>query len=538
MFKKRLMFALLLGALFMVESPIALVTNAPIPLSSEIVIAGSAASHAVTIMQQSNGTASLSTNTAAAGSTVTVTATPSSGYVSGGIAVADAKNNVVTTSKLSATEYAFVMPDSEATVIPVFLAAGSKNATDLSTDNSTPELTAPENGNNTSKSSENKAESVVVIPSDSTSGSETPMNDNAPSISVNSGGDSTASASIITSSDDSIGSANGNESTLSTPTTSVVIPSDSNASHASSGSESDSISGISYADDVSSGNIVPIDDSDGYMAYASVADTSGVVVPSGGSSVDSSPSDHIVSGNNDGTISSTIVIPSENGTAEPDVLPIGDVIVPGSHMPAMTFPDSSSASGSGSQNQAQTGSDTKMIYSKTQFEDSVSTVTGTTQVPDVLDTIGKPDVRLSSRDGETVEEKGIPSPKILSATVPLVLPIRTAADGKVIVPTNAEIMSDVREGNICVDSAITRLDSGWVCVCEGESFSDEVLNGISISLRQDKNDKNGILRLTKERWNIRPKKKISLDMGTTLTEDILLTDSPVNIEFVLGWADS
>jgi len=577
MFKKRLMFALLLGALFTAEPPIALATNASISLSSEIVTAGSTASYVTTIMQQANGTASLSTSTAAAGSTVTVTVTPSSGYVSGGIAVADAKNNVITTSKLSATKYSFTMPDSEATVIPVFLAADSPNASSSSADSSTSEPesepTAPEsesststdtnaNTSHTSASNENKTESVVVIPSDSnvhlSSSSDTSppivsgvdsTEDNAPSASVVSGGDNASSAPIIIPSGDSSESTSNappisvddsgsdafssGESALNTPTASVVIPSDSNASHAPSGSGNESIFEVSYADDVSSGNIVPIDDDDGYTAYASVPDTSGVIVPSGGSSVDSSPFDHIASGNSDGTISSTIVIPSENGTAEPDTLPIGDVIVPGSHLPTMMLPDSSASSENG--NQTQTGSDTKMIYSKTHFEDSVSTVTGTTQVPDVLDTIGKPDVRLSSHDGETVEEKGIPSPKILSATVPLVLPVRTAADGKVIVPTNAEIISDVRQGNLCIDSVRVRFASGWIPASENAA-TDENTYAMDVSLREDGVDSNGNLELTKKNWVIRPKKGMPLRMNASLEDNVLLTNSPVAVEFTLDWA--
>lgn len=73
--------------------------------------------HTVSRANATNGSVSVSKNSAMAGDTVTITATPSSGYEVNTITVKDAKNNNVTVSGNS-----FVMPESDVTVTVTFKA--------------------------------------------------------------------------------------------------------------------------------------------------------------------------------------------------------------------------------------------------------------------------------------------------------------------------------------------------------------------------------------------------------------------------------
>ncbi len=102
MFKRRLLSALLISSLAMNGIPIALATDIAgvvSPVQSVVAAASNSTGFNVTLMQQPNGTASCSSTTATAGSTITVKVTPSGGYSSGGLAVADTKNNTINVTR-------------------------------------------------------------------------------------------------------------------------------------------------------------------------------------------------------------------------------------------------------------------------------------------------------------------------------------------------------------------------------------------------------------------------------------------------------
>ncbi len=80
----------------------------------------SAAASAVTVATAAHGSVSVSPQNAKKGDTVTLTVKPADGYELTGITVKDSAGNALSLTRVSDTEYTFVMPEGAVTVTPVF----------------------------------------------------------------------------------------------------------------------------------------------------------------------------------------------------------------------------------------------------------------------------------------------------------------------------------------------------------------------------------------------------------------------------------
>ncbi len=80
----------------------------------------SAAASAVTVATAAHGSVTVSPQNAKKGDTVTLTVKPADGYELTGITVKDSAGNALSLTRVSDTEYTFVMPEGAVTVTPVF----------------------------------------------------------------------------------------------------------------------------------------------------------------------------------------------------------------------------------------------------------------------------------------------------------------------------------------------------------------------------------------------------------------------------------
>ena len=90
-------------------------------------------SYTVTVNSTENGTVTASPNSANKGDKVTLTVAPAVGYELGTLTAKDAKGNTVALTKVSDTEYTFVMPDSNVTVSATFVEKNATPFTDVKT---------------------------------------------------------------------------------------------------------------------------------------------------------------------------------------------------------------------------------------------------------------------------------------------------------------------------------------------------------------------------------------------------------------------
>lgn len=509
MLKKRLLSALLAGSLT-VSSLFCLRPSATAYAASSI---------PVTIMQQDNGTVTCGSSSAAEGSTVTIEVSPSGGYSSGGIAVVDAENNTICVTQSNVGEYSFVMPRTEVTVVPVFL-AGDAGATNTAAQEDTPQNgteasipVAVENGSGgitESVITPDNPSPVNVTPDNTATGNNTAEDPATVDIA------NQTSSKVVTAADGNLSTGISADSSNNTETKTPAQSADSRTVDSSENQSS------------SSSLIVPAEKT---SANDAEDGNTNDFIGSGSVTVSSESGSHssgtlIVPGGGSGIVSNVAVIPSENGVAEADMVPTGTVVVPGSSAPQMAF------SSSGTQDTKQT-----TLVSSVAGENKItSSITGITKVPDLLSALIEPVLASSVVGHQTVEKNGVPAEKILSAYVPLILPVQTANDGQVITPENARIISDVKKGNIRVASVDVRFHEGWVPVDGSDSSDNDSENQISVSLRQNTTDAHGKINLTKNDWLIRPGKSLPLNLKATLADEIMIQESPVSIEFVLDWA--
>lgn len=498
MLKKRLLSALLVGSL--TASGFLVCLRPP--------AAYAASSIPVTIMQQDNGTAACSSSSAAEGSTVTVKVSPSSGYSSGGIAAVDSENNAISVAQVNAGEYSFVMPGTGVTVVPIFLAGGG----------GTSNTAAPDNTSQSGASGITES----VVPSEP----ETPTPVNTTTNNAAAGNHSTNAAEdpaavdianhgankVVTATDEnaSAGTSTGASNNVSNHTE-TQTPSQSDDPPASDSSDNQSSSSVIVSADDTNGNDYT-DSGDATISSESKSESSGaLVMPDGGS----------------GIVSGVVVVPSENGAAEADTLPVGTVVVPGSSEPQMALSDSGT----------QGAKKTTVVSSVTGENKITSSITGTTKVPNILNAIlSEPVLAMSTAGKKTVEKKGVPAEKILSAYVPTVLPIQASGDGEVITPEKAVITSGVKSRNIRVASAEVRYRDGWAPINDKDASDNDSEYQVSVSLRQSETDAHGKISLDENDWLIRPGKSLPINLKAKISDDIMVTESPVSIEFVLDWA--
>ncbi len=90
-------------------------------------------SYSVVVSGTENGTVTASPNSANKGDKVTLTVAPAEGYELGTLTAKDAKGNTVALTKVSDTEYTFVMPDSNVTVSATFVEKNATPFTDVKT---------------------------------------------------------------------------------------------------------------------------------------------------------------------------------------------------------------------------------------------------------------------------------------------------------------------------------------------------------------------------------------------------------------------
>lgn len=541
MLKKRFLSVLLVGSLAISSYSVSLaISNDNADGFRPSVIAYAASGLPVTIVQQSNGTATCSSDAASEGSTVTVKVSPSGGYSSGGIAVADAENNAISVKQVNAGEYSFTMPGSEVMVVPIFLAGSSGAETTTVSSAATADTTqsgaisdaskpvpvgsgepepvvAQSNSpvtNNTAAEDPatvdiaNQSNSTVVIATDGNSVTGTSSSASAGvNMNTNQAVDIQASEAPVSESqvtDTQI----TNEQTISSQ---IVSGASENMKVVNDG-----LSGGADASDA----IVVSSDS---MNSDEAIESSGVVVPSESNSTSSGTI--VVPSGGSGIVSNTIVVPSRNGIAEADTVPVSAVVVPSSSAPQMVFPES----------EVQETKQTTLVSSVSSEDKVTSTITGVTQIPNLLSVAATPALAMSVVGGKTIERNGVPAEKILSAYVPLELPVETADNGRVITPQNAKIISDVKMNNIRVESVNVKFDSGWGPIDGSDTSMNDSENQLSVSLRQDSTNSQGRMKLTENNWVVRPKKSLSLNMGAVLADDITIFESPVSIEFVLDW---
>ena len=81
---------------------------------------GGGVSSNVTVNSATNGRVTINPTAPSKGATVTITATPNTGYEVGTVTVKDANGNDVTVTKVSDTQYSFTMPDGKVTVSATF----------------------------------------------------------------------------------------------------------------------------------------------------------------------------------------------------------------------------------------------------------------------------------------------------------------------------------------------------------------------------------------------------------------------------------
>ena len=510
MFKKRLLSALLVGSL--TASGFLVCLRPP--------AAYAASSIPVTIMQQDNGTAACSSSSATEGSTVTVKVSPSSGYSSGGIAAVDSENNAISVAQVNAGEYSFVMPGTEVTVVPIFLAGGGETSNTAAPDNTS--QSGAETETSIPASAENGANGITesVVPSENQTPVHTPSNDAATGdYSANAAEDPAAvdianhgANKVVTATDEnaSAGTSTGASNNVSNHTE-TQTPSQSDDPPASDSSDNQSSSSVIVSADDTNGNDYT-DSGDATISSESKSESSGaLVMPDGGS----------------GIVSGVVVVPSENGAAEADTLPVGTVVVPGSSEPQMALSDSGT----------QGAKKTTVVSSVTGENKITSSITGTTKVPNILNAIlSEPVLAMSTAGKKTVEKKGVPAEKILSAYVPTVLPIQASGDGEVITPEKAVITSGVKSRNIRVASAEVRYCDGWAPMNDKDVSDNDSEYQVSVSLRQSETDAHGKISLEENDWLIRPGKSLPINLKAKISDDIMVTESPVSIEFVLDWA--
>ena len=89
--------------------------------------------YTVTVSATQNGTVTASPSSANKGDKVTLTVAPAEGYELGTLTAKDAKGNTVALTKVSDTEYTFVMPDSNVTVSATFVEKNATPFTDVKT---------------------------------------------------------------------------------------------------------------------------------------------------------------------------------------------------------------------------------------------------------------------------------------------------------------------------------------------------------------------------------------------------------------------
>ncbi len=89
--------------------------------------------YTVTVNSTENGTVTASPSSANKGDKVTLTVAPAEGYELGTLTAKDAKGNTVALTKVSDTEYTFVMPDSNVTVSATFVEKNATPFTDVKT---------------------------------------------------------------------------------------------------------------------------------------------------------------------------------------------------------------------------------------------------------------------------------------------------------------------------------------------------------------------------------------------------------------------
>ena len=80
----------------------------------------SAAGSTITVATSAHGAVTVSPQNAKKGDTVTLTVKPADGYELTGITVKDSAGNTLLLTRVSDTEYTFVMPDGTVTITPVF----------------------------------------------------------------------------------------------------------------------------------------------------------------------------------------------------------------------------------------------------------------------------------------------------------------------------------------------------------------------------------------------------------------------------------
>ena len=90
-------------------------------------------SYTVTVSATQNGTVTASPSSANKGDKVTLTVAPAEGYELGTLTAKDAKGNTVALTKVSDTEYTFVMPEGNVTVSATFVEKNATPFTDVKT---------------------------------------------------------------------------------------------------------------------------------------------------------------------------------------------------------------------------------------------------------------------------------------------------------------------------------------------------------------------------------------------------------------------
>ncbi len=84
----------------------------------------------ITVVDAEYGAVTADANSATAGTTVTLTATPDSGYALSSLTVMTSAGDEVALTQISDTAYTFTMPGANVTVTPVFVASGSSDGDD------------------------------------------------------------------------------------------------------------------------------------------------------------------------------------------------------------------------------------------------------------------------------------------------------------------------------------------------------------------------------------------------------------------------
>jgi len=160
---------------------------------------------------------------------------------------------------------------------------------------------------------------------------------------------------------------------------------------------------------------------------------------------------------------------------------------------------------------------------------------GNTRVPP--HTSGSEDTGgIKATDVPEIPKANVPGVRVMSVFAPITLPVTVAKDGTVVVSNKAAIQSNVTKGDIKVEEVNVKLADGWKAVADDKELKK---NQMRLSLREDKWDRFGKLKLTDKNWTVKPIEKLPLNMKVELPEDCVLTETElVKIEFVFDWSET